>query len=255
MNTIEGDLSMNQKIKEYILPAIAAASGVLGALLEVWLLYLDRDGRGLIPEAHPAGLFLWVLGVLAAALLFLLTRKITGKVRSYVRTFPASVPGAVGSAIAAVGAAGLGLQSLLSRGDALTVICGVLGVLAAGSLGFTAWARFRGFRPNAVFHTLVCLFFAAWTVSHYRLWSGDPRLAQYCFPLLANITMMLAAYHRAAFDLRMGNRRSYQLYRLLGVFCCITAIPAGGPAYGAFAAWMLLNPAVSDTPAPKAAEQ
>lgn len=238
---------MNQKIKEYILPAIAAASGVLGALLEVWLLRLDLDDRGLIPENHPAGLLLWVLGVLAVVLLFLLTRKITGKVRSYVRTFPASVPGAVGSVIAAAGAGGIGVQALLTGGDVLTVVCGVLGVLAALSLGLAAWARFKGFRPNALFHTLVTLFFAAWTVSHYRLWSGDPQLAQYCFPLLANIAMMLAAYHRAAFDLRMGNRRSYQFFRLLGVFCCATAIPAGGLAYGAFAVWMLLNPAAEDS--------
>lgn len=240
---------MKQKFESITLPCIAGAAGLSALFLEVWLLYFGRDDKGLIVKSHPANPLLWVLtlGVLAA--LFLLTRKIHPRVRSYVRTFPASVWGAAGTVAAAAGILYLTLPELLSDADLLTRICDIFGLLAAASLLFTGWARFKGFRLNTLFHVLVCLFFALWTMRCYRTWSNDPQISDYCFPLLANIAMMLTFYHRATFDLRMGNRRSYQFFRLTALYFCTAAIPAGGACYAAFAFWMAANPAHTDTPA------
>lgn len=246
---------MNHKFESVTLPCITGAAGFLGFFLEVWLLYFGVDAKGLIAPDHPASLLLWPLTLGTVAALFFLTRKISPKVHSYVRTFPASVWGAVSTVAAAAGILYLTLPELLSPADLLARISDILGMLAAASLLFTGWARLKGFRLNALFHILVCLFFALWTMCRYRLWSGDPQMADYCFPLLANIGLMLTFYHRAAFDLRMGNRRSYQFFRLSTLFFCAAAIPAGGLCYAAFVFWLAANPAHSDTPAEKTDSQ
>lgn len=237
---------MNERTQTHILPAAAVGAGILGLLLEVWLLYFSRDDRGLIIPHHPASLLLWVLTLGVIAALFLLTRKVHPRVRSYVRTFPASRMGFAGAVAAAAGIVALVLPELLSSPDTLTLICDILGLAAAAALAYTGFARLRGFRPHPVFHSAVCLFFALWAVCHYRLWSGDPQLSDYCFPLFSNLALMLTAYHRAAFDVLTGNRRTYRFFRLLTLYLCIAAIAAGGVAYGGFALWMLASPAHAD---------
>ena len=125
---------MNERTQTHILPAAAAGAGILGLLLEVWLLYFSRDDRGLIIPHHPASLLLWVLTLGVIAALFLLTRKVHPRVRSYVRTFPASRMGFAGAVAAAAGIVALVLPELLSSPDTLTLICDILGLAAAAAV-------------------------------------------------------------------------------------------------------------------------
>ena len=69
-------------------------------------------------------------------------------------------------------------------------------------------------------------------VSHYRHWSTDPQLQDYCFQLLAIVFLMLATYYRAAFDVDMGRRRPLVICHLAAVyFCCLSLIDGSSLCY------------------------
>ena len=194
------DLKYNQ------LPLFALLCGGLGALLRLWLYGTGLDEEGLLTAAHPAGILVLILTALTivALLWFLRHFSTQGK---YSRQFPASVLGSMGSFAGAAGILLAALLELIRRESALSVLTGLLGVAAAVAMVMTGLCRFKGMRPNFLFHTVICLFFVVWLISRYQSWSADPQLHDYCFQLLATVCAMLFGYHRAALDLKSGNRR------------------------------------------------
>jgi len=120
----------------------------------------------------------------------------------------------------------------------------------------TGLCRFKGMRPNFLFHTVICLFFVVWLISRYQSWSADPQLHDYCFQLLATVCAMLFGYHRAALDLKSGNRRALVTVGLLGTYFCCLSVAASDSAlfYAAIGAWMVTNLGVLDIPAPASGE-
>ena len=67
---------------------------------------------------------------------------------------------------------------------------------------------------------------------------------------------MLFAYHRAALDLKCGDRRPLVTIGLLGVFfCCLSLVATDAPLfYGTMAAWMVTNLGELNTPAQASGE-
>lgn len=233
---------MNPMKKNLLLPAIALSGGGLGLALRYWLLHTGRDDRGLLNPGHPA---LWLLtlvtvGVLTA--LFVCTKN-PGGPGKYYDNFPKSLAGGI-CAFGAAAALFLNVMGLLmDHPDTLTAICAFAGLASVFALGFTGYCRMQKRRPSFLFHTVLCLYLMLRLLCRYQSWSGDPQPASYAWELVGTVCLMLAAYHRAEFDLNLGNRRRMQFFGLAGVFFSIVCLadPNGKLFFAAMGAWLLTN--------------
>ena len=84
--------------------------------------------------------------------------------------------------------------------------------------------RILGERPWPVFGGIICLFYMLMLVTNYRLWSADPQLHEYCFPLLAMVLMMLCSFHRTCCDGGVIQRRKLIFTGLTAAVCAATAM-------------------------------
>lgn len=232
-----------------LLPLIALGAGGLGLALRYWFLHGGRDEDGLLATLHPARILLGVAVLAVVICLVLLTRKTRGS-GSYYDNFPKSIPGGVCAILAAVCLFFLCLTELIGKPDGLTRLSDFLGLAAVFALGFTGFCRIQKRRPNFLFHTVICLFFALRLICQYRSWSSNPQLAEYDCELLATVCLMLYAYHRAAFDLNLGVRRSLELWGTLGVFFCILCLAGTGfrALYLTMGAWLLTGLCTPEDP-------
>lgn len=168
----------------------------------------------------------------------------------YRDNFPPSLFAAIGMAVAAVSFATcsimeLSAQAQLAGGkDTLVIVSSILGLAATACMLLLAYGRMTGRQFNMLPHGAVCLYLMFFLISHYQLWSAAPQLQTYAFELLAIVFVMLACYHRAAFDAEKGDRRKYTFFSMAALFLCIAAIPGSDNVifYIGCAVWMLCTP-------------
>lgn len=234
---------MKHYLKPSYLPFATLCCGIAALLMRLWLLALGEDDRGLLALGSFPDVVSWILVAVTMALLAVGTRNLRGAAK-YSYNFPASLPAAIGMALAAVSFCITSLVDLFAGVDSVGTIGAVLGFLAAAALLALAYGRFKGLHPNIIFHGVVCIYLMLHLVSHYRLWSSYPQLQSYGFELLAIVFVMLACYHRAAFDVGSGSRRAYTFFSLAALFFCVAALP--GCDNMAFfigcAVWMFFTP-------------
>lgn len=233
---------MKKLIRPTLLPWLTLGLGGLGMALRLWFFASSVDSKGLLKSDHPAVLLIWIFSFIVVALLFILTRPLQGQGR-YRNNFPASLSGAIGCCAAGLAVFITAFGPLLDSPDGLTIASSMLGVLAAPCMVLVGMNRYSGKGVSFLFHTLLCLYFTALLMSQYRHWSAAPQLQYYCFQLLASVGLMLTAYHRAAFDARMGNRRAYAFLNLCTLYFCCLSIPGGQNKfyYMAMALWLFTN--------------
>lgn len=222
---------------------LSALGGLVTLLLRLWLLSLGVDNRGLLAAGSLPDTMSWIAVALTLALLGLGTWKLPNEAKGCAH-FPASAGAAIGIAMAAAGITITSLRELSLSFDTIGMLSSVLGLITAVSLGFLAFFRAKGWRPNILFHGIVCIYFMFHLVFHYRLWSSCPQLQDYGFELLAIVFVMIACYQRAAFDAGRGTIRSYAFFSAAALFFCIAALP--GCDNSAFfigcAVWMAATP-------------
>ena len=212
---------MNCKMKHTIYPWLMLGLGVAAALLRRGLL-LAADGRGLVPSGHPVYPVLLGLTLLAAFLAWLPAR---GKGNLAYNGGKAAAPGQLCFAL------GIALTVLSPTASSyLTLLWKVLGLCAGASLLAAALGLWMGKRNGFLSYGPSCLFLILHMILRYRPWSGNPQWIEYLFELLGVVCLLLFAYQRAAATLGEGNRRILLLSGLLGIYCCVAAVPGGyGP--------------------------
>lgn len=232
------------KIKPKInqLPLFTLVCGGLGALLRLWLYGTGLDSDGLLVANHPAGILVLVLSAAMVGVMLWLLQDYSC-LKKYTQQFPPSAWGAAGAFAAAAGVLINAMAELARREVPMPPLVGLLGIAAAAALAFTGLCRLKGLRPTFLFHTLICLNFVVRLISHYQIWCADPQLQDYCFQLLGTVCAMLFAYHRAALDMKGGNRRTLVIMGLLGSYCCcLSVVASDAPTlYAGLAAWMITN--------------
>ncbi len=228
---------MKVSANNWLLPVLPIAGGILGLGLRLWLLS-GRDGSFLAenPTAEHA---LTLVAIAVPALLLVLTRRMRNGSK-YQFNFPPSLVSALGICL---GALSIGLYSLLSlsgSGDGFALLGNVLGLGSAGILVYSAWCRWKGIVPNLLLYLILDVYLMVRLIGQFRYWSSDPQLLDYCFQLLATVCLMMTCYHRAAFAIGRGRRRSYALYALNTLFfCCLSLVDWGNVLYYlGIALWM-----------------
>lgn len=215
---------MKKYFRPRYLPVLTLLAGILGMLLRVWLYATGIDDKNLLIQGHPADILVWILTVITVAGLFYLTQPLKGQ-GGYRSNFPASLPGAIGCWVLAAGLFITALGDLMSGSDRIVMIAGILGVLCVPAMVFAGYSRYCGTRSSFLLYALLSVYYIARMVCQYRLWSADPQLQDYCFQIFACVGLMLTAFQRAAFDVKMGRRRSYAFLSLVTFFFCCLSIP------------------------------
>ena len=233
---------MKKLLNPIYLPWFVLGTGGIGFALRIWLFTGGVDEKGFLISGHPADILIWALTIFVMVFLLIATRGLQegGK---YSFNFPASLPGSIGCGLCALGFAVTSITEFVLTADTLSRITSVLGILSAAVLGFMAYGRWKGLRTSVIYHTVICLYLIARLISQYRNWSWDPRLQDYCFQLLGTVCLMLATYHRAAFDANMGKRRPHAFFHLAAVYlCCLSLVGSENIAfYLGAGAWMLTD--------------
>jgi len=213
---------MKRILNPKYLPWLTLAAGGLGLLLRIWLYATGADESGLLVSGHPAELFIWLLCAGMMVYLWFASKPLAAAPK-FGFNYPASRSGAAGCVLGALGIGYASVTELINRTDNLALLAAILGIVATTALLFSALQRYKGFQPNILPHSAVCVYFMVLLVSLYRHWSSDPQLQDYCFQLLATVCLMLSAYYRAAFDVNLGRRRLLVVSHLAAVFfCCLS---------------------------------
>ena len=213
---------MKISIKPVLLKYFVLAAGGIGLVLRALLYALATDEQGLLSRNHPLSILLVALTVVVLAGLFLLTRSITGPERFH-DCFHPSIPGGIGCLLAAAGILLTTISEMAGPTDSVGLIVRIFGFLSVAALLVAALSRLMGSQASFLFYVAVCLYFCLRMVSQYRSWSSTPQLQDYCFQLLGCVSLMITAYHHAAFNVDMGRHRSLWFFSLMSVFlCCLS---------------------------------
>lgn len=211
---------MKNPIKPNILPWFTMGAGGLGLALQVWLTS-GIDKKGLLPAAHPASTLVFILSALVLAVLFLASRTLA-PISKYHRLYPAGLGRALGNLFAAAGCLYGGIYYLKSAAG-LGILTFIVGIAAAASLGYVAFLRLKGRRPQMVLHTIATVFFMLFTVCSCRSWSTASQILSYIFPLFSCVFLMLTSYHTTALDVRKGGRQWLVFFSQASLFfCCLS---------------------------------
>lgn len=206
--------------KSVLLPALAAAGGIVGLLVRrVYLATGFEVGTGLpIPHA-PA---LWAMALVAAAVVVVLAVLSAGKHRNFDRCYaeaflPRSPLGLTlqlaGVVLLAIGgflALAHWVQSPLSAEGQRTVSVawaglGILALLAAAGIYFVVLKMRRGQPILSAWVTLPGFAGCLWIMSnYYENWAANPSLGQYLIPMLGALLSMLACFFMGGFAFEKG---------------------------------------------------
>lgn len=211
---------MKKYIRNLLCPSVVAV-GALGAILRFWLFNTGIDDRNLLRTDHPAHIMLLVLMGLVMVALALLVWKFPKQLR---KPLPGSLVGFWGCMVAAVGILIANVLELTSAKDSVTVVCAVIGVLAAFSLLYMGLRRKSGHRGSMIAFVLIMLYFMTHLIQQYRMWSAQSQVQIYFFPLMASVFLMLFAYHRVALDVNGNHLRRYIFFNQAALFCCLLSL-------------------------------
>lgn len=233
---------LKKRWKLSYLPLAVLAAGAVGAGLRLWLLKYGMDSSGLIAAGHPAGILLTLLTLAVLALLVLSTRHLVQGTK-YSFNFPASKVRCGGALAGALGILVTSVSQLTAGGDGLNTISALLGLASAGALIYAGVLYLQGKQPVLFLHGFICIYLMLQLICQYRIWSSEPQIQVYCYPLLATVCVMLACYHNALFDGDWGTRRAFTVFHLLaGFFCCLSVVGDYMPIfYLGMGAWMFTD--------------
>lgn len=241
---------MKQLFHHRILPLFTILAGGLGLALRLWLFSTGVDEKGLLISAHPANSLIFILTALVLLVLFLTTKDIKHTPPLKV-LFPRSFAAAFGCFAAAAGILAADITEYLTIRDTVSLVCCVLGLIAAAALVFAGVCRLQGKHPAYLFHAAVTIYFVLHLVLQFRVWSPEPELQRYAFPLFASVFLMLTAYHRATLDAQTGKRRAFVFCSQAALFFCMISLNGQDWLfYLTMAAWTATGLCAPDRPVP-----
>lgn len=102
----------------------------------------------------------------------------------------------------------LGSDSYIAVGGFVAALCWIA----------SAVFQRRGRTPHWLLATLPVLYFMAKLIPDFRVWSRDPAILDYCYDLLALLSILCAVLHAGRFVFDSGRRRSAVFFCLCSEF-------------------------------------
>lgn len=240
---------MKKIIHPRSIPVFVMLASVPALALRLWTIGKGPDDAGLYAPKPLAWTLLVLLSLAVAGTIVYAVRnlKTTG---SYQKNFPRSLIAGVCILPAAVCFIVYSCQQLretaaarAGQTTALDTIVGIAGLIAGICLILVAIHRILGRRPYFALHALICLYLAVLLFNRCQKWDNTPQINDMVFPLFATVSLMLAVYQKACFDVDLGNRRNCLLWSLMSVYLCLVAMLSYEQVlfYGACAIWMICD--------------
>ena len=237
----------------FLVPTVLAALAALG--LHRYMMEACIDEMGLLIRGNLPLKLLWALGIGFPGYLLILVSTIGGE-GCYEDIFPRSLPEGcmmlMAGGVLLYSAAGLVELPTVLLPEQTQTLTGFMVGFTDGAMGVLPWlagasmlvlglCRMAGKKPLFAFSGVVCLFHMLMLVRSYRLWSADPQLHEYCFPLLAMVLLLLCSFHRTCCDAGVIQRKKLLLTGLTAAVCSAAALSSGFQPgfYLASALWAL----------------
>ena len=223
----------------FFIPTVFAALAALG--LHKYMMNNCIDAMGLLIWGNLPMKLLWALGIGFCGYLLLLCAGVGGE-GCYGDNFPRSFLN--GGLLAAAG-----IVLLLSARNVVVLpetflpeqtmaLSGfmmgasdrameMLPWLCGGAMVVLGLYRMWGKKPVFLFSGIVCLFYMLMLIRSYRLWSADPQIHEYFFPLLSLVLLMLCSFHRTCCDAGVLQRKKLIFTCLTAVVCCTGSLSTG----------------------------
>lgn len=96
--------------------------------------------------------------------------------------------------------------------------------LAAASMMVLGLYRLQGKRSPVWFSGAVCLNYMLTLITDYRLWSADPQVQDYAYQLLAEVLLMLCAFHRTSCDGGILQRKKLIFTGMAAALCSTASL-------------------------------
>lgn len=222
---------MRQKTLRALAICGTALLTVMGCMMRYYQLQTIFDETGLPVSGSPATWLLTFLSVLLALECVLLSwplPRCRREKRIFVPNAAALAMGLLSGACLLLGGA-LSLAAQLRGAAAGYELALALAQLAAGICVLAAsWRRWRGASGLPLVHAVICLWMVLVLLLHFKNWSMDPTILDYCFRLFALICGMCATYHIGTFGFDRGGRRVTVFWCLAG--CYFLPVSAIGEA-------------------------
>ncbi len=116
------------------------------------------------------------------------------------------------------------MLSILYSLEPVPILLRIFGMLSAVCMAAGGVFLASGYRPHYVIHGTVCVYFLIRLLASYRVWGASPHLERYAFSLIADVLLMLYAFHRCAADAGIYSRKRMILTGFSGIFVSLIAM-------------------------------
>ena len=216
-------------------------AGAIGAGLRLWYHHTAVDYKGLLTTGHPGDRLSYLVFVAGLLALLFWSMSVT-RTPSCKKLLPATPFAFLGCLVGGAGILATDVFEVVQLKDTVSLLCVMVGLVAAGCLVYTGWCRMQGKIPHLRCRSVITVYFIVHLVSQYRLWSAESQIAMYFFPALASVALMVTSYARAA--LENGKKNGAQFGFLTGatvLLCCLSVAVDGGLFYLTMAIWLLAD--------------
>lgn len=216
---------MEQKLGRLpaVIVTVLAAVGAYFLRRQQMLNYIDDTGRYVAHAAKAGITWLCVVMVLVyAAYCFLLRPR--KKHTAIQGTSPLALLGTLAGALGLLMSAAVTVLERQSSAELVLAACSVVTALCWAVIALCRW---RGKTlPTGAF-MLPTLCYTVCVIIRFRGWSQDPMVLDYCYDLLALLSIMLASYHLTGFCFDRGHRRITAFFCFCGILFGAAAVSGG----------------------------
>ena len=106
----------------------------------------------------------------------------------------------------------------------LDLVCSLLGILGGIITTLRGLQRYRGRQPDLLLGCVIVLWLLLQIIGDFRVWSTDPLILDYCYPLFALLCSMAACYHSAGWMAGLGKGRLTAFWCAAGLYFCAVAL-------------------------------
>ena len=216
------------KAKTMLAPGLVLLAGLAGYVLRRRELTSGFDAAGLnIPSLDAKLLVALSLAVAVLALVYALRQKAQP---AWDKTFPKNPALALLRMISAAFLVGGSVITLSEASGRFALIVAALGVAAGACQLANDALYFQGKRPQPYGELVPAFYLICLLIYHFRGWSIDPVVLDYCFRLFALIGSLAGVFALGGYAFDRGRRGSTCLFCALGAYFCILSLADGGTA-------------------------
>lgn len=231
------------KIKKLLAPGLVLLAGLAGYVLRQRELRSGFDEAGLnVPSLDARLLVVLSVAVTVLVLIYALTRKAQP---AWDKTFPKNPALALVRMLSGAALAAGSVIALSESAGRFTMLVALLGVAAGACFLVNDLLYYQGKPPQPYAELVPVVYLICLLIYHFRSWSIDPVVLDYCFRLFALIGTLAGVFALGGYAFDRGRRNSTCLFCALGAYFCILSLADGGTAqmliFAAFALRLLMG--------------